>query len=69
MILYMLLRLLNNIKRFLFTSIFKPYKKSALFTSLNQNTCTVYDAQEIKKQEQKEAIEKLYIKKALTKPN
>jgi hypothetical protein len=45
---------------FLLTPIFKRFKKSAFFSSLNQNTCPVYDAEEIKKQEQQEAIRKLY---------
>ena len=44
----------------LLTPIFKSFKKSAFFSSLNQNTCPVYDAAEIKKQEQQEAIKKLY---------
>ena len=44
----------------LLTPIFKRFKKSAFFLSLNQNTSPVYDAEEIKKQEQKEAIKKLY---------
>ena len=43
----------------LLTPIFKRFKKSAFFSSLNQNTCPVYGA-EIKKQEQQEAIKKLY---------
>jgi len=47
-------------KNFLLTPIFKGFKKSAFFLSLNQNTCPVYDAEEIKKQEQQEAIRKLY---------
>ena len=47
-------------KRLLLTPIFKRFKKSFFFSSLNQNTCPVYDAEEIKKQEQKEAIKKLY---------
>ena len=47
-------------KRLLLTPIFKLFKNSAFFSSLNQNTCPVYDAEEIKKQEQKEAINKLY---------
>ena len=47
-------------KRLLLTPIFKRFKKSAFFTSLNQNTCPVYDAEEIKKQEQQEAIKNLY---------
>ena len=47
-------------KRLLLTFIFKLFKKSAFFSSINQNTCPVYDAAEIKKQEQQEAIKKLY---------
>ena len=47
-------------KLLLLTPIFKRFKKSTFFSSLNQNSCPVYDAEEIKKQEQQEAIEKLY---------
>ena len=47
-------------KSILLTPIFKHFKKSSFFSLLNQNTCPVYDAEEIKKQEQKEAINKLY---------
>ena len=47
-------------KLLLLNPIFKRFKKSTLFSSLNQNTCPVYDAEEIKKQEQQEAIKKLY---------
>ena len=47
-------------KRLLLPPVFKRFKKSAFFSSLNQNTCLVYDAEEIKKQEQQEAIKKLY---------
>ena len=47
-------------KCLLLTPIFKRFKKSAFFLSLNQNTCPVYNAEEIKRQEQKEAINKLY---------
>ena len=47
-------------KRLLLTPIFKCFKKSAFFSSLNKNTCPVYDAEEIQKQEQQEAIKKLY---------
>ena len=54
------LLLLNNMKRLLLIPIFKRFKKSYFFLSLNQNTCPVYDAEEIKKQEQKEAVKKLY---------
>jgi hypothetical protein len=47
-------------KRLLLPPLFKLFKKSTFFSSLNQNTCPVLDAEEIKKQEQKEAIERLY---------
>ena len=47
-------------KRLLITPLFKRFKKKCFLASLNQNTCPVYDAEEIKKQEQKEAIKKLY---------
>ena len=47
-------------KRLLHTSVFKLFNKSIFFSSLNQNACPVLDADEIKKQEQKEAIERLY---------
>ena len=47
-------------KRLLLTPIFKRFKKSTFFLSLNQNTCPFYDAEEMKKQEQQEAIKKLY---------
>ena len=50
-------------KLLLLTPLFKRFKKSSFFSSLNQNTCPVYDAEEIKKQEQKEAINKLYLLK------
>ena len=46
-------------KRLLLTPIFKRFKKSAFFSALNQNSCPVYDAEEIKQQEQQEAIKKL----------
>ena len=54
------LLLLSNMKRLLLVPRFKLFKKSSFFSSLNQNTCPVYDAEEIKKQEQKEDIKKLY---------
>ena len=41
-------------------SYIQTLKKKCFFSSLNQNTCPVYDAKEIKKQEQQEAIKKLY---------
>ena len=47
-------------KSLLLTPRFKRFKKSTFFLSLNQNTCPVYDAEEIKRKEQNEAIEKLY---------
>ena len=47
-------------KLLLLTPLFKRFKKRAFFSSLNQNNCPVYDAEEIKKQEQQEAIRKLY---------
>ena len=47
-------------KLLLLTTIFKRFKKSAFFSSLFQNSCPVYDAEEIKKQEQQDAIKKLY---------
>ena len=47
-------------KLLLLTPIFKRFQKRAFFSSLNLNTCPVYDAEEIKKQEQQEAIKKLY---------
>ena len=50
-------------KSLLLTPIFKRFKKSVFFSSLNQNTCPVYDAEEIKKQEQQEAIKKVVPKK------
>ena len=54
------LLLLSNMKGLLLIPRFKRFKKSSFFSSLNQNTCPVYDAEEIIKQEQKEAINKLY---------
>ena len=54
------LLLLSNMKSLLLIPRFKRFKKSSFFSSLNQNTCPVYDAEEIKTQEQKEAIKKLY---------
>ena len=47
-------------KRFLLTPIFKAFKRRTFFLSLEQNNCPIYDAEEINKQEQKEAIKKLY---------
>jgi len=47
-------------KRFLLQPFFKLFNKRTFFSSLNQNNCPVLDAEEINKQEQKEAIERLY---------
>ena len=47
-------------KRFLLTPIFKTFKRRTFFSSLEQNNCPVYDTEEIKKQEQKVSIKKLY---------
>ena len=47
-------------KLLLLKPTFKRFRKSAFLLSLNQNTCPVYDTEEIKKQEQKEAIKKLF---------
>ena len=46
-------------KCLLLTPIFKRFKKRSFLTSLNLNACPVYDAEE-KKQEQQEAIKKLF---------
>ena len=54
------LKIEDLMKRFLLTPIFKTFKRRTFFSSLEQNNCPVYDAEEIKKQEQKEAIERLY---------
>jgi len=47
-------------KNLLLTPLFKLFKKSTFLLSLNQNSCPVLDAEDIKKQEQKKAIERLY---------
>ena len=47
-------------ERFLLTPIFQAFKRGTFFSSLEQNNCPVYDANDIKKEEQKEAIKKLY---------
>jgi len=47
-------------KRLLIAPVFKLFNKRTFLSSLNQNSCPVLDAEEIKKQEQKEAIERLY---------
>jgi len=47
-------------KRLLLPPLFKLFNKSTFLLSLNQNSCPVLDSEEIKKQEQKEAIDKLY---------
>ena len=50
-------------EKFTIDSYIQTFKKSAFFSSLNQNTCPVYDAEEIKKQEQQEAIKSYTHKK------
>ena len=47
-------------KHFLLPPLFKLFNKSTFFSSLNQNSCPVLDAEEIKKKEQIVAIERLY---------
>ena len=47
-------------KRLLLPPLFKLFNKSTFFSSLNQNACPVLDVEEIKKEEQKEAIARLY---------
>jgi len=47
-------------KRLLLPPLFKLFSTSTFFSSLNQNSCPVLDAEEMKKQEQKKAIERLY---------
>ena len=54
------LKIEDLMKRFLLTPIFKTFKRRTFFSSLEQNNCPIYDAEEINKQEQKEAIKKLY---------
>ena len=44
----------------LLTPIFEHFKKSAFFSLLNQNTCPVYDAAEIKNNNKKKLFNKLY---------
>ena len=47
-------------KRLLLAPVFKLFNKITFLALPNQNSCPVLDAQEIKKQEQQEAIKKLY---------
>ena len=47
-------------KRFLLPPLFKLFNKSTFFSPLTQNSCPVLDSEVIKKQEQKEVVEKLY---------
>ena len=56
------MRKLANIEneKFSINSYSQTFKKSTFFSSLNQSTCPVYDAEEIIKQQQQEAIKKLY---------
>ena len=50
-------------KSLLLTPIFKRFKKSAFFSSLNQNTCPVYDAEEIKNKNNKKLLKSYTHKK------
>ena len=43
------LKIEDLMKRFLLTPIFKTFKRRTFFSSLEQNNCPVYDAEEIKK--------------------
>ena len=57
-------------KRLLLTPIFKRFKKSAFFSSLDQNTCPVYDAEEIKNKNKKKLLRSyIHKKRALAAPN
>ena len=58
----MWLKKLSKWKEILLVPIFKEFKfnKFTFFSALNQNSCPVYDAEEISKQEQEEAIKRLY---------
>ena len=47
----------------LLTPIFKRFKKSAFFSSLNQNTCPVYDAADLKKSKKNKKPLKSYTQK------
>ena len=47
-------------KLFLLKPKIKLFKKRYFKYSLFQNSCPVYDAEEIRKQEQEEAIKRLY---------
>ena len=49
----------------LLNPIFKRFKKSAFFSSLNQNTCPVYDAAEIKNKKNKKLLKSYTHKKGL----
>ena len=48
-------------KRFLLTPIFKTFKWRTFLSSFEQNNCPFYDAEEIKKQENKAYIYKIGI--------
>ena len=50
-------------KRLLLTPSFKRFKKSAFLSSLNQNNCPVYDAEEIKNKNNKKLLESYTHKK------
>ena len=52
-------------KRFLLTPIFKTFKRRTFFSSLEQNNCPVYDAEEKKSKNKKKPL-KSYILKIKT---
>ena len=56
-------------KRLLLTPIFKRFNKNAFFSSLNQNTCPVYDADELKNKNNKKLLKSYtHKKRALASP-
>ena len=48
-------------ERFLLNPIFKTFKRRTFFSSFEQNNCTVYDAEKIKKHEQKSYLKVLSV--------
>ena len=57
-------------KRLLISPLFKRFKKSVFFLSLHQNTCPVYDAEDIKKKNKKKLLRSyIHKKRALATPN
>ena len=59
----------KKIKLLLLTFIFKSFNKNAFLSSLNQNTCPVYDAEEIKNKNNKKLLKSYtHKKRALASP-